>query len=124
MKRILVVGLAIVLAAAGNVFAGNSSGQSGNSSTTTGNTSSTGNSSGSSAGQQSGGRSGTASHSSGTVGAPVAHHNPASIQRGAPANINPNARVLPSLERADLLARQAAFYNQAVYYNLSGMNPV
>jgi len=125
MKRILVIGLAIVLAAAGNVFAGgNSNGQSGNSSTTTGNTSSTGNSSGSSAGQQSGGRSGTASHSSGTVGAPVAHHNPASIQRGAPANINPNARVLPSLERAELLARQAAFYNQAAYYNRSRMNPV
>jgi hypothetical protein len=124
MKRILVVGLAVVLAAAGNAFAGG--GQSGNSSSTTnGNTSSTGSSSGSSssAGQQSGGHSGTASHSSGTGGAPVAHHS-ANVQYGVHGNINPYGRVLPSLDRAELLARQAAFYNQTAYYNRIRMNPV
>ena len=130
MKRILVVGLAVLLtAAAGNAFAGgNGGGQNGNSSTSTGSTSSTGSSSGSSsgssAGQQSGGHSGTAGRSSGTGGVPVAHHNPANVQYGVQGNINPYGRVLPSLDRAELLARQAAFYNQAAYYNRIRVNPM
>ncbi len=121
MKRILVVGLAMVLAAAGNAFAdGKGSGQSGNSSNTSGSTSSSSSSSGSSAGQQSGSRSGTASHSSGTRAAPVARSYPANLPNG----VQPNARVLPSVDRAELLTRQAAFYNQAAYYNRIRLNPV
>jgi hypothetical protein len=46
------------------------------------------------------------------------------VQSGAPANVIPNGRVLPSLDRAELLARRAAFYNQAAYYNRTRVNPV
>src|SRR5262249_44678114 len=125
MKRILVVGLAMVLAAAGNAFAdGNGSGQSGNSSTTGGSTSSTGSSSNSPAGRQRGGCGAAGGHSGGPGGVPVARHYPVNVQYDGQANINPNGRVLPSLDRAELLARQAAFYNQAAYYNRSRVNPV
>ena len=115
MKRILVVGLAMVLAAAGNGFAdGKSSNNDGNSSsTTTGSTSSSNSSSGTSSGQQSGSRSGTASHSSGNR-TPVVRSYPANVPNG----VQPNARVLPSLDRAELLARQAP------YYNRNRVNPV
>jgi Putative peptidoglycan binding domain len=114
MKKILVVGLAMVMAAAGNAFAGgNGSGQNGNSSATTGSTSSTSNSSSSSGGQQSGGRSGTPIHSSGNRGA-VAR----SYALNVPNGVQPNGRVLPSLDRAEVLARLAA------YYNRNRVNPV
>ena len=115
MKRILVVGLAMVLAAAGNAFADGKNSNSDSSSTTTGSTSSNTSSSGSSSGQQSGGRSGTASHSSANR-APVTRSYPADVPKGVPGN--QNARVLPSLDRAELLARQAA------YYNRNRVNPV
>ena len=107
MKRILVVGLAMVLAAAGSAFADGKNSNSDSSSTTTGSTSSNTSSSGNSSGQQSGSRSGTASHSSGNR-APVARSYPANVPNG----VQPNARVLPSLDRAELLARQAAYYNR------------
>jgi Putative peptidoglycan binding domain len=105
MKRILVVGLALVLAAAGSAFADGKSSNNGGT-TTTGNTSSNG-SSGSSAGQQSGSHSGGANRSSGNR-APVVRTYPTNV----PNAVQPNGRVLPSLDRAELLARQAAFYNR------------
>ena len=104
MKRILVVGLAMVLAA-GSAFADGKNSNSDSSSTTT--TSSTSSSSASSGSQQS-----TASRSSGSGGAPVARHYPANVQNGVQGNISPNGRVLRSLDRAELLARQAAYYNR------------
>lgn len=118
MKRVLVVGLAVILAAAGSAFAGGI-GSNGNSSTTTGTTGSNnssggnsgGSSKGSSGGQQSGGRSGTASHSSGNR-APVARPYPANVavQNNVPVSAA-NAR-LRMLDRSELLARQAAYFNR------------
>jgi hypothetical protein len=119
MKRILVVGLAMVLAAAGNAFAdGKSSNSSDNSSASSGSSSSSNTSSASSAGQQSGSRAGTASHSSGNR-APVARSYPANVPNG----VQPNARVLPSVDRAELLARQTVLARQAAYYNRNRVNP-
>lgn len=124
MKRVLVVGLAVVLAA-GNAFAsGGSSNYS--SSTTTGNTSSgsttstssSGNSgnSGTSAGQQGGARGGTVSHSSGNR-APVVRAHPTNVAVPNNVPVNANAR-LHMLDRSELLARQAA------YFNRNRVNPV
>jgi hypothetical protein len=109
MNRVLVVGLAAVLAAAGNAFADGTSSSS-SSSTTTGSTSSTGSSGNSSTGQQGGSRSGTASHSSGNR-APVARAYPANVavQNNAPANASARLRML---DRSELLARQAAYFNR------------
>src|SRR2546423_15155646 len=104
MKRVLVVGLAMVLATAGSAFAdGKSSNNS--SSTTTGSTSSD-SSSGSSAGQQGAARPSTASRSSGNraPGAPPYPAN-AAVQNNVPRNANARLRVL---DRAEPLARQAA----------------
>jgi hypothetical protein len=119
MNRVLVVGLAVVLATAGSAFAdGKSSNNSGNTSTTTGSTSSTGNSgsSGSSAGQKGGTGPSTAARSSGNR-APVARANPANVavQNNVAANANARLRML---DRAELLARQAA------YFNRNRINPV
>ena len=114
MNRILVVGLAVVLAAAGNTFA-DGTGSNNSSSTTTGSTSSNnssgGSSKGSSGGQQSGARPSTASHPSGNR-APVARAYPANVavQNNVPVN-TANAR-LRMLDRSELLARQAAYFNR------------
>ncbi|PYK80538.1 MAG: hypothetical protein DME38_02995 [Verrucomicrobia bacterium] len=113
MNRVLVVGLAAVMAAAGNAFADGKNSNSDSSSTTTGSTSSTGSSgsSGSSStGQQGGSNSGTASRSSGNR-APVARAYPANVavQNNVPANANARLRML---DRSELLARQAAYFNR------------
>jgi len=113
MNRVLVVGLAAVMAAAGNAFADGKNSNSDSSSTTTGSTSSTGSSgsSGSSStGQQGGSNSGTASRSSGNR-APVARAHPANVavQNNVPANANARLRML---DRSELLARQAAYFNR------------
>src|SRR5437867_12171247 len=113
--RTLVVGLAVVLAAAGSAFADGKSGNSGDSSSTTTTTGSTSSSSASSGNHQS-----TASRSSGSGGAPVARHNPANVPSGV--QVNANGRILPSVDRAELLARQAALARQAIYYNRTRMN--
>ena len=125
MKRVLVVGLAVVLAA-GNAFAG---GGSNSSSTTTGSTSSgntssdsgsggSGNS-GNSAGQQGGARGGTASHSSGNrAPAPVARAYPANVAVPNTVPVNAANARLRMLDRSELLARQAA------YFNRNRVNPV
>jgi len=117
MKRILVVGLAMALAAAGSAFAdGKNSNSDSSSTTTTGSTSSSNSSSGSSAGQQSGSRSSPASHSSGNR-APVVRSYPANValQNNVAANASARLRML---DRSELLARQAA------YYNRNRVNPV
>jgi hypothetical protein len=118
MKRVLVVGLAVVLAA-GNAFAGGGS-LNNSSSTTTGSTSSgstssnsssgsSGNS-GTSAGQQGGARGGTANHPSGNR-APVARAYPTNV--AVPNNVSANANArLHLLDRSELLARQAAYFNR------------
>ena len=115
MNRVLVVGLALVLAAAGNVFADGKSSKSDSSSTTTGSTSSN-SGSGSSAGQQGGARPSTASRSSGNR-APAARSYPANVaaRNNMPANANARLRML---DRSELLARQAA------YFNRNRVNPV
>src|SRR5437870_2946243 len=118
MTKILVVGLAMVLAAAGSAFAdGNSKNGQSDSSSATGTTST---SSGSSGSQQSGTQQSTAASSSGNRSAPAARHYPAgvSVQNGVQTNINPNWRVQRPLDRAELLARQAA------YFNRNQVNPV
>ena len=112
MKKFLVVGLAVALAAAGSAFAGGTGSSSGSSSSTaTGNASSTGSSSNSSTGQQGGSRSGTASHSTGNR-APVARAYPGNVavQTNVPVDAA-NAR-LRLLDRSELLARQAAYFNR------------
>jgi hypothetical protein len=108
-----VVGLAAVLSTAGGAFAdGKSSNNSGNTSTTTGSTSSTGNSgsSGSSAGQKGGTGPSTAARSSGNR-APVARSYPANVAVQNNVQANANAR-LRMLDRSELLARQAAYFNR------------
>jgi len=108
MNRILVVGLAVVLAAAGNGFAGSngnsSSTQTGNSSAPSGNTAPPAVSSGS--------RPSVAVHPSGSGGGAGARHYPSNIPYGVPGNVHGTGRILPSLDRAEILARQAAFYNR------------
>jgi hypothetical protein len=110
MKTILVVGLAVILAAAGNGFAGNgsgnggSNGQTGSSSMTTVATTSTV--------VSSAGHPAAPGHPAGSGGAPVAHHYPATVPYALPGNMNGTARVLPSLDRAEILARQAAYFNR------------
>jgi Putative peptidoglycan binding domain len=107
--RILVVGLAAVLAAAGSAFAdGNSSNTAVSSSTVAGRTSSTV-SSVSSAAPQGGAHPTIVSHSSGNR-APVARSYPAdvAVQNRVPVN----APRLHLLDRSELLARQAAYFNR------------
>lgn len=123
MKKVLAVGLAVILAA-GNLFAGGtgSSSQSGNSSTTTttGSTGSTNGSSGSSAGQQSGSHSGATTHSSGNR-APVVGSYPANVvlQNNVAAAANARLRML---DRSELLARQAAYFNRIRSNPIQGIN--
>ncbi len=113
MKKILVVGLAVVLAAAGNGFAGGNSSTSSNNSSSGGQTGTSSTTSGSTAPTvvTSGSHPSTGSHQSATAVAPAARHYPANVQYGVPGNVA-SGRVLPSLDRAEILARQAAFYNR------------
>jgi hypothetical protein len=130
MKRILVVGLAAVLAAAvGNARAGGASSQGSNSSATSDSAVSSGSGaahSGGSGAAQHGAVAPARSSGNGAVrqgavvprsgGAPVARPYPANMPNG----VQPNGRVLPSLDRAELLARQAAFYNRTRVNPLQG----
>src|SRR6266567_584645 len=127
MTKILVVGLAMILAAAGTARADGTNGKSDQSSTSTATTGST-HSSGSGAVQQgavaparssgsSGVYQGTVALSSRNRSAPVVRNYPTNVnvQNGVPVNVNPNGRVQrPFLDRSELLARQAMYYRNQV----------
>src|SRR4030095_12597701 len=138
MNKILVVGLAMVLAAAGNARADGANSQSSTSSATNGTAGATSGSAGSSASAHSSG--GGAPHSSGSGAgavAPARSSGRGSVQQGAvaprsaavpavrnypgnvnvqsPVQANPNTNVRvyrQFLDRSEILARQAMFFNR------------
>ena len=130
MTKILVVGLAVILAAAGGGRADSTAGQSSSSATSgsagssgSGHSSGSAHSSGSGAVQQgasaparSSGNgvvrpgAGVPSNRSGSV--PVGRQYPTNVnvQNRVPANVNPNGRVPRPLDRSELLARQSLYH--------------
>jgi hypothetical protein len=136
MTKILVVGLAVILAAAGSARADSTTGQSSTSATSgsagssgSGHSSGSAHSSGSGAAQQGAVAPGRSSGSgvvrpgavvplnrSGSV--PVGRQYPTNlnVQNGAQPNLPANWRVQRPLDRSELLARQAFFYR-------NGLNP-
>src|SRR5881227_1601447 len=125
MTKILVVGLAMILAAAGSARADGTNSQSSTSPATTGSAGSSGSarSSGSGAVQQgavaparSSGSNvvhqGAVAPSSRSGSAPVVRNYPTNVnvQNRVPANVNPNWRVPRPLDRSELLARQSPYH--------------
>ena len=134
MTKILVVGLAVILAAAGSGRADSATGQSSTSATSgsagsagSGHSSGSGQSSGSARSSGSGAvqqgavaparSSGSGSVQQGAVaprngGVPVVRQNPTNVnvQNRVPANVNPNWRVPRPLDRSELLARQSLYH--------------
>jgi Putative peptidoglycan binding domain len=126
MTKILVVGLAVILAAAGNARADSANGQGSTSSATSGSAGSSGSahSSGGGGAHSSGSgavaparssgsgsvRQGAVAPRSGAV--PVVRQNPTnvSVQNRVPANVNPNWHVPRPLDRSELLARQSPYH--------------
>ena len=134
MTKILVVGLAVILAAAGSGRADNTTGQSGTSATSGsagssggGHSSGSAHSSGSGAVQQgavaparsSGSgvvRPGAVAPSNRSGSVPVVRQYPTNVnvQNGARPNFPANWRVQRPLDRSELLARQAFYYRNRV----------
>ena len=126
MTKILVVGLAMILAAAGSGRADSTNGQGSTSSATSGSAGSSGSahSSGGAAAHSSGSGAVVSARSSGSgsvqqgavaprSGAvPVVRQNPTNVnvQNRVPANVNPNWRVPRPLDRSELLARQSPYH--------------
>jgi len=126
MTKILVVGLAVILAAAGSARADGANGQGSTSSATSGSAGSSGSahSSGGAAAHSSGSGAVVSARSSGSgsvqqgavaprSGAvPVVRQNPTNVnvQNRVPANVNPNGRVPRPLDRSELLARQSPYH--------------
>src|SRR5207237_4221193 len=126
MTKILVVGLAVILAAAGSGRADSTNGQGSTSSATSGSAGSSGSahSSGGAAAHSSGSGAVVSARSSGSgsvqqgavaprSGAvPVVRQNPTNVnvQNRVPANVNPNWRVPRPLDRSELLARQSPYH--------------
>jgi hypothetical protein len=128
MTKILVVGLAVMVAAAGSARADGTNGQGSTSSATSGSTGSSGSahSSGGAAAHSSGSGAVVPAHSSGSGvvrpgavapsnrsgSAPVVRQNPTNVnvQNRVPANVNPNWRVPRPLDRSELLARQSLYH--------------
>jgi len=123
MTKILVVGLAAILAAAGSGRADSANGQGSTSSATSGSagSSGSGHSSGSGAVHQGAvapaRSSGSGSVQQGAVAprsgaVPVVRQNPTNVnvQNRVPANVNPNWRVQRPLDRSELLARQSLYH--------------
>jgi hypothetical protein len=108
MTKILVVGLAGILAAAGSARADGTNGKGDQSSSAPATTGSA-RSSGSAAGQK-----GAVAPSNRSGGAPVARQNPTNVnlQKGVQPNLPANWRVQRPLDRSELLARQAAYLNR------------
>src|SRR6266704_1394523 len=113
MTKILVVGLGMILAAAGSARADGTNSQSSTSPATTGSAGSSGSarSSGSGAVQQ-----GAVAPSSRSGSAPVVRNYPTNVnvQNGVQANLPANWRVQRPLDRSELLARQALYYRNGV----------
>jgi len=118
MTKILVVGLAMILAAAGSARADGTNGKSDQSSTSTTTTGST-HSSGSGAVQQ-----GAVAPSSRSGAAPVARHYPTNVnvQNGVQPNLPANWRVQRPLDRSELLTRQALYLNRNRVNTVQGAN--
>jgi hypothetical protein len=126
MTKILVVGLAVILAAAGSGRADSTNGQGSTSSATSGSagSSGSGHSSGGAAAHSSGSGAVVSARSSGSGSAqqgavaprsgavPVVRQNPTNVnvQNRVPANVNPNWRVPRPLDRSELLARQSPYH--------------
>ena len=126
MTKVLVVGLAVILAAAGSGRADSTNGQGSTSSATSGSAGSSGSahSSGGAAAHSSGSGAVVSARSSGSgsvqqgavaprSGAvPVVRQNPTNVnvQNRVPANVNPNWRVPRPLDRSELLARQSPYH--------------
>ncbi len=126
MTKILVVGLAVILAAAGSARADGANGQGSTSSATSGSAGSSGSahSSGGAVAHSSGSGAVVSARSSGSgsvqqgavaprSGAvPVVRQNPTNVnvQNRVPANVNPNWRVPRPLDRSELLARQSPYH--------------
>jgi len=126
MTKILVVGLAVILAAAGSGRADSTNGQGSTSSATSGSAGSSGSahSSGGAAAHSSGSGAVVSARSSGSgsvqqgavaprSGAvPVVRQNPTNVNvpNRVPANVNPNWRVPRPLDRSELLARQSPYH--------------
>jgi len=126
MTKILVVGLAVILAAAGSARADSTNGQGSTSSATSGSAGSSGSahSSGGAVAHSSGSGAVVSARSSGSgsvqqgavaprSGAvPVVRQNPTNVnvENRVPANVNPNWRVPRPLDRSELLARQSPYH--------------
>ena len=124
MTKILVVGLAMILAAAGSAHADGTNGKSDQSSTptaTTGSTHSSGStrSSGSGAVQQ-----GAVAPSNRSGNAPAVRHYPSNInvRDGVHPNLPANWRLQRPLDRSELLARQALYLNRNRVNTVQGTN--
>ena len=140
MTKILVVGLAVILAAAGSGRADSTNGQGSTSSATSGSAGSSGSahSSGGAAAHSSGSGAVVSARSSGSgsvqqgavaprSGAvPVVRQNPTNVnvQNRVPANVNPNWRVPRPLDRSELLARQSLYHrNWLNLATIQGITP-
>src|SRR5438045_6983504 len=136
MNKILVVGLAMVLAAAGNARADGTNGQSSTSSATSGTAGATSGSAGSSASAHSSGSgavaparsSGSGSVQQGAVASrsgavPAVRNYPGNINVQSPVQANPNTNVRvyrQFLDRSEILARQAMYFNRMRVNSLPG----
>ena len=145
MTKILVVGLAVVLAAAGSARADGTNGQGNTSSATTGSggSSGSGHSSGSGSARSSGSgavqqgavaparssgssvvRQGAVAPSSRSGAAPVVRNYPTNVnvQNGVQPNLPANWRAQRPLDRSELLARQALYLNRNRVNTVQGTN--
>jgi len=116
MTKILVVGLAMILAAAGSARADGTNGKGDQSSTPTATSGST-NSSGSGAVPQ-----GAVAPSSRSGSAPVARHYPTNVNVQNQPNLPANWRAQRPLDRSELLARQALYLNRNRVNTVQGTN--
>src|SRR2546423_3727739 len=127
MTKILVVGLAVILAAAGSARADGTNGKGDQSSSAPATSGSARSSSGSGAGQKgavaparsSGSgvvRPGAVAPSNRSGSAPVVRQNPTNVnvQNAVQPNLPANWRVQRPLDRSELLARQAFYYRNGV----------
>src|SRR5439155_15347868 len=116
MTKILVVGLAVILAAAGSARADGTNGK-GDQSSSPPATSGSAHSSGSARSPGSGAvQQGAVAPSNRSGGAPVVRHYPTNVnvQNGVQPNLPANWRVQRPLDRSELLTRQAMYYRNQV----------
>ena len=116
MTKIVVVGLAVILAAAGSAHADSTNGK-GDQSSSPPATSGSAHSSGSARSPGSGAvHQGPVAPSNRSGGAPVVRHYPTNVnvQNGVQPNLPPNWRVQRPLDRSELLTRQAMYYRNQV----------